>query len=160
MSTGAENGHTEKARPGKSSSPAPRKKRHVVRLRLEDDPDDGVGYGRPPRAHQFKPGQSGNPRGRPKGKKNEATMLDELLFQRIMVRQGGRERRMTVIEAILRRFAEDSLKGNIKAAAFLFSRLNALSQDNSQPAELSDDDQAVLTAYAQDLLSKSRKDEG
>ena len=26
-----------------------------------------VGYGHPPEAHRFTPGQSGNPRGRPKG---------------------------------------------------------------------------------------------
>jgi hypothetical protein len=27
----------------------------------------GVGYGKPPKASQFSPGQSGNPKGRPKG---------------------------------------------------------------------------------------------
>ncbi|QWG26070.1 hypothetical protein KMZ93_19755 [Bradyrhizobium sediminis] len=126
-----------------------------MRVRLDDD---GVGYGRPPRAHQFKPGESGNPKGRPKGKKNEATMLDELLFQKIKIREGGRERRITLFEGMLRRFAEDSLKGNIKAATFLFSRYGATSSAESQQSELSDDDQAVLKAYAQDLLAKTRKE--
>jgi hypothetical protein len=36
----------------------------------EDNPIDAVGYRRPPRNRQFKPGQSGNPTGRPKGTKN------------------------------------------------------------------------------------------
>lgn len=133
-------------------------KRKIKRLRLPTgDENDSVGYGRPPRAHQFKPGQSGNPKGRPKGRKNEATMLDELLFQRIPVRQGGRDLRMTVIEAIFRRLAEDSLKGNIKAAGFLFNRLSAISSDQPQQTELMEDDQAVLEAYLKEYLSKKDK---
>jgi hypothetical protein len=146
----------EKPPPNKSAGK--RKSRPRVRVRLDDDHDDDVGYGKPPRAHQFKPGQSGNPKGRPKGKKNEATMLDELLFQKIKVREGGRERRITLFEGMLRRFAEDSLKGNIKAATFLFSRYGATSSAEPQQSELSDDDQAVLKAYTQDLLAKTREE--
>lgn len=133
----------------------PKRKIKRLRLPLKNEHDrEAVGYGRPPRAHQFKPGRSGNPNGRPKGKKNEATMLDELLFQKIPVRQGGRDLRMTVIEAIFRRLAEDSLKGNVKAAGFLFNRLNAISSDQPQQTELMADDQAVLQAYLDEYLSK------
>lgn len=42
-----------------------------------------VGYGRPPQEHQFKRGQSGNPKGRPKGSKNESTILREILEHKI-----------------------------------------------------------------------------
>lgn len=147
-----------RGKPPSSKSRGKPTSRPRIRLRMDDDHDDDVGYGKPPRAHQFKPGQSGNPKGRPKGKKNEATMLDELLFQKIKIREGGRERRITLFEGMLRRFAEDSLKGNIKAATFLFSRYGATSSAEPQQAELSDDDQAVLKAYAQDLLAKTRKE--
>jgi hypothetical protein len=34
---------------------------------MADDNDDEVGYGKPPKHGQFKPGKSGNPRGRPRG---------------------------------------------------------------------------------------------
>jgi hypothetical protein len=140
-----------------------RPKRKIERLRLptsRDDEDDAVGYGKPPRAHQFKPGESGNPAGRPKGRKSEARMLDELLFKRIPVRQGGRELRMTVVEAMFRRLAEDSLKGNIKAAGFLFNRLGAISAEQPQQTELTDDDQEVLQAYLKEYLSKKDKHDG
>jgi hypothetical protein len=136
-------------------------KRKIKRLRLpssQEAEDDSVGYGRPPRAHQFKPGHSGNPNGRPKGRKNEATMLDELLFKRIPVRQGGRDLRMTVIEAMFRRLVEDALKGNIKAAGFLFNRLSAISSEQPQETDLMDDDQAVLKAYLSEYLSKAEKE--
>ena len=138
-------------------------KRKIERLRLPsnyESENDSVGYAKPPRAHQFKPGVSGNPRGRPKGRKNEATMLDELLFQRIPVRQGGRDLRMTVIEAIFRRLAEDSLKGNIKAAGFLFNRLSAISSDQPPQTELTDDDQEVLQTYLKEYLSKKGANDG
>ncbi len=46
-----------------------------------------VGYGRPPTEHQFKPGKSGNRRGRPKGSKNEATLINEILNRKIEVRR-------------------------------------------------------------------------
>src|SRR5437016_1532189 len=43
--------------------------------------DREVGYGRLPRARQFKPGHSGNPKGRPKGAKNESIILRDI-FER------------------------------------------------------------------------------
>lgn len=144
---------------GKNDAGGDRPKAKIKRLRLPSTGprDEDIGYGKPPRAHQFKPGQSGNPNGRPKGRKNEATMLDEILYKKIPAREGGRQRRVTVLEAIFHRFAENSLRGNIKAAAFLLSRLSALSSGQSSQAELSDDDQAVLKAYADEILSKKKK---
>ena len=41
--------------------------------------DDAVGYGKPPKETRFKPGRSGNPRGRPKGSKNFNTILAKRL---------------------------------------------------------------------------------
>jgi Family of unknown function (DUF5681) len=116
---------------------------------------DAVGFGRPPLAHQFKPGQSGNPRGRPKGAKNEATILRELLDRKIDVREGGRVRKITVLEAILLRFTEDALKGNTKTAAFLFNRYAGTQAGESRQAdELNEDDRQVLDAFVRRLETK------
>jgi hypothetical protein len=118
--------------------------------------DDQVGYGRPPPAHQFKPGRSGNPRGRPKGAKNEATILSDLLNRKITVREGGTSRKISILEAILLRFTEDALKGNVKTATFLFSRYATTNASESQPNDLSEDDRKVLDTFVQRLEAKSR----
>jgi hypothetical protein len=91
-----------------------------IRTRPASNADD-IGYGKPPRANQFKPGQSGNPKGRPAGAKSEATILQDLLQCKIGLSERGKTRRITLLEAILRRIAEDSLKGNTKSAAFLLT---------------------------------------
>lgn len=136
---------------------AAKPRRKIKRLRLDDNVrDEEVGYGKPPRAHQFKPGESGNPNGRPKGRKNEITMLTEMLYRVISVRQGERQLRMPVIQAMFHRFLEDSLKGNIKAARFLLDRLNAVASEAGQQAELNEDDQAVLKAFTEDFLSSQK----
>lgn len=120
---------------------------------------DDVGYGRPPREYQFKPGQSGNKRGRPKGSKNEATIIEELSSRKVEVRQNGREKKITLLEAIWLRCAEDALKGNLKAAAFLLNRIKQLEPSSEQPAnDVPDmDDRKVLEFYAQQLQQQFKR---
>ncbi len=57
--------------------------------------DDGIGYGRPPLHSRFKPGESGNPRGRPKGAASFKSDLLEELSETIAVREGSGEVRIT-----------------------------------------------------------------
>jgi flagellar motility protein MotE (MotC chaperone) len=85
-----------------------------------------VGYCKPPRAHQFKIGQSGNPRGRPKGLKNEATILRELLDQKREFRQGAKLRKLTIREAMFLKCIEAALKGDHKAIVFLLEKYAAV----------------------------------
>jgi uncharacterized protein DUF5681 len=106
-----------------------------------------VGYRKPPKQKQFKPGQSGNPRGRPKGSKNESTILHGILHRQIKIQDGGRSRQVTILEAMLTRFAQDSLKGNVKSAAFLLNRYGTLVSGEIEQSGLSSDDQAVLEAF-------------
>jgi hypothetical protein len=119
-----------------------------------------VGYGRPPVEHQFKPGQSGNKRGRPKGSKNEATILNELLSRKININQNGKTRRISVLEGMLLKFAEDALRGNPKAAAFLLAR-KQLIESIEQPAvaALDADEQKILDAFIQEIEEKSKNKE-
>jgi hypothetical protein len=122
------------------------------RVRLESS-DDDVGYGKPPRSRRFKPGQSGNPKGRPKGAKNRDTILRELLNSKITMRRDGKARKITVMEGIFHKVVEDSLKGNIKSATFLLNQLAAITSDGGNESEISRDDKAVLDAYLRNFQS-------
>lgn len=108
-----------------------------------------VGYGKPPKKHQFKPGHSGNPKGRPKGAKNEATILREIMHQRMEVREGGRARKISRLEALLLRCLEAALKGDLKAMAFLLNRYRLIESAETEHGEpLSHDEQSILEEFA------------
>lgn len=135
------------------------KPRRVFRTRVRPrSSDDDVGYGKPPKANQFKAGQSGNPKGRPKGAKSEATILVELLNRKVEIRQNGKVRKITILEGILHKLAEDSLKGNTKSAAFVLNRLASIASTDSTETEVNPDDKAVLDAYLRKFRSNTDKE--
>jgi hypothetical protein len=97
-----------------------------------------VGYGRPPEQTRFRPGQSGNPNGRPKGTKNVAVMARVALERKVHVVAKGVRKKMTVREVSLRKVADKALAGDQRALAFLF----ALTREQS-PSESAQSDTAV-----------------
>ena len=52
--------------------------------------DHDAGYGKPPRHSRFKKGQSGNPKGRPRGSRNFSTDLKATLEELIRVTHHGK----------------------------------------------------------------------
>jgi hypothetical protein len=108
-----------------------------------------VGYRKPPKQHQFPAGRSGNPKGRPKGAKNEATILREIMHQRMEIREGGRSRKISRLEALLLRCLEAALKGDLKAMAFLLNRYRLIEGAEAEHGEpLSHDEKTILEEFA------------
>ena len=58
-----------------------------------------TGYGKPPKDHQFKPGQSGNRKGRPAGAKSFKAMILATLREKVTVTVGGKPSKVTRLEA-------------------------------------------------------------
>ena len=77
--------------------------------------DNAVGFGNPPKERQFKPGQSGNPRGRPKSKKAGLTNVSKLLNEPVKVKAGGKVQEMGPFEASLRKLAKKAVEGDFRA---------------------------------------------
>jgi hypothetical protein len=74
-----------------------------------------VGYGRPPKATRFHKGCSGNPKGRPRGRRRDIP-YDTLLGQMVTVREDGRERRVTAAEAFILQLTKKGLDGDSASA--------------------------------------------
>jgi len=83
-----------------------------------------VGYGKPPKRSQFQKGQSGNPKGRPKGSLNVATALERELNQRVTIKENGVTRSITKFEAAIKQMVNKAATGDAKAIQFLMSVLN------------------------------------
>ena len=80
-----------------------------------DDGSEAVGYCQPPVGTRFKKGQSGNPNGRSKGRRPDIPH-DHLLGQMVVVREGGRERRVTAAEAFLLHITQRGMEGDSASA--------------------------------------------
>ena len=78
-----------------------------------------VGKGKPPEYTRFQKGQSGNPTGRRKGSKNVATLLEQVLNERVVVTENGKRKRITKLEAMLKQLANKAASGDHRAIKLL-----------------------------------------
>jgi len=81
---------------------------------LSED-ENVVGYRKPPLAARFRKGQSGNPKGRPRGRRSQLP-YEAVLGQEVIIRENGRERRVTAAEAFLLQLSKRGLEGDSVAA--------------------------------------------
>jgi hypothetical protein len=81
----------------------------------KDSPPYPVGYAKPPQATRFKPGQSGNPKGRRRGAKNFATLFDEKLEAKVPITENGRRKKITKRRAAVKQIVNKAAGGDVKA---------------------------------------------
>ena len=126
----------------------------------ERDDDYQVGYGKPPKGTRFKPGQSGNRSGRPKGSRNLKTDLLDEFAEEIVVRESGQARTMSKQRALLKGMMAKGLNGNDRVAVKLldlYVRLTGLEAEADEAGiPLSDDEQAILRTLEERILRKAR----
>lgn len=87
-----------------------------------------IGYKRPPKSGQFRKGQSGNPKGRPKSSRNFMTLLEEELDQPVTINENGKKKTISRMQAMTKRMVVEALQGDRKAFLTLFEVLRRTGQ--------------------------------
>ena len=93
-----------------------------------------VGYCRPPTAPWFKKGQSGYPSGRPRGSKNTKTLLAEELSSTVTIREGGKPRKVSKRQLMVKRLVNKAAAGDPKAIEMVFKYEGVLQQAGGRTA--------------------------
>ncbi len=81
----------------------------------EGDLTNKIGYAKPPKHTRFTKGRSGNPKGRPTGSKNLATMMIEELTQTVAIVENGKRTKIPKIRAAVRQALNRAMVGDFKA---------------------------------------------
>jgi hypothetical protein len=107
-----------------------------------------VGFGKPPAVTRFKKGRSGNPKGRPKGTLNMATVLARTLREKVVINENGQRKIITKLEAAVKQLVNKAASGDLRALRHLADLVASAEERAAQaPAAdtpMSEDDQKVV----------------
>jgi hypothetical protein len=119
------------------------------------DPNRPVGRGNPPVSGQFKSGQSGNPRGRPKRAHTLGQLIDSALQAKVTISESGRARKVTALEAIVLKQRNAALGGDPKAIERILRLAQMAAGPKSAPGEAdagrrnnTNDDRKIISEFS------------
>ena len=94
--------------------------------------ENNIGYCSPPEHSRFKPGQSGNPKGRPKGSKNTDTLFLEMLDRKVKIKENGKPSKRSVRELLLKQAVNGALSGDLKSIVFLLNKIERIENKKAE----------------------------
>ena len=107
-----------------------------------------VGFGKPPAGTRFQKGRSGNPKGRPKGTLNMATVLARTLRERVIINENGQRKVITKLEAAVKQLVNKAASGDLRALRHLADLVTSAEERAPQvpaaDAAITEDDQEVV----------------
>ena len=101
-----------------------------------------VGYGKPPKDTRFIKGRSGNPKGKPKGSKNLATLPAKTVNEAVIVHENGRRKTITKMEAMTKQLVNKAASGEPRATQLLLQMIQFYEDRPDAPAQMETVDEA------------------
>lgn len=124
---------------------------------------DAIGYKKPPRHTQYQPGQTGNPRGRPKRNDDLASILAEMIEQRAEVTERGRSYSITKLHATVQKLVNKAAAGDPRATGQLLNLMRSLPSRNdivvAPEQSFTEADREVLRAIFARLAATKHEDD-
>jgi hypothetical protein len=115
-----------------------------------DEGGRGGGYGKPPKHSQFKPGQSGNPRGRAKGARGLGALIKTEMNERVTITENGKAKRVSKLQVVIKALAAKAAKGDVNAADKLLALIiqsQGFEDERKTAKKLSESDQDILDRF-------------
>lgn len=110
--------------------------------------DYEVGYKKTPKEYQFKPGVSGNPKGRPKLIQDFKSDFQDELEEVITLKEGGNIKTMTKQRVLIKRLITNALNGNAASIKLVTSIMSSLPiKPKDIEADLSIEDAQILKDF-------------
>jgi Family of unknown function (DUF5681) len=97
--------------------------------------DEKVGYGKPPKKNQFKPGKSGNPSGRPKVHLPLHEIVLKEAHSPISLKLNGKQVKSTKIEVVTQQLLNKAMKGDNASMKLAFSTIAKSEIDEVEAAK-------------------------
>ncbi len=115
------------------------------------------GYCHPPQEHRFKPGVSGNPKGRPRKKPADiapqsselSSAVRKVIDRPIKVTENGKVQTVTSLEAVLRVIERKALNGDVKAASLYLAFAKAELAERKEHQQLFERQAAYKRRHAE-----------
>lgn len=120
-----------------------------------------VGKGKPPVHTQFGKDNPGNPKGRPRGSRNADTILKSALATKINVKENGRDRRISKLDAVVTQLVNKAASGDLRAINMILHlnrELEARTKPQDQGTPLSEADRAVLEQFVERVRGRDTGD--
>ncbi len=92
----------------------------------QNNRDCSVGRCKPPIENRFRKGQSGNPKGRPRGSRNASSLWREELDERVAITENGKRRKVTRLAVIVKQVVKKAMSADLRACEMVFKMENHL----------------------------------